>query len=171
MYNFETFTTTYFEESDAECKEFSPKWAKDLSDGVIQLKENKIPKWLVSLERLFNRHDAYKKRKDEQIPVVQDVGGYERINIGTEDDPKYINLRKCCTPVEKKRFTSLLLEFKDFFAWCYDDLKNFKDRKFQHHIPLKPRVSYFRQKLRNFNPKVAEAIFSEVDKMLKVEII
>lgn len=57
------------------------------------------------------------------------------------------------------------------FAWCYDDLKNFRDGHFQHHIPLKPGESLFRQKLRGFNPKVAEAIFREVDKMLKARII
>lgn len=167
----ETFATTYFEGSDVECKEFSPEWAKELSDGIMQLKGNKIPNGLVSLECLFDRHDAYKKRKDEQIPAVQDVGGYERIKFGTEDDPKYINLGKCCMPVEKERFTSLLLEFKDVFAWCYDNLKNFRDGKFQHHIPLKPGVSPFQQKLINFNPKVAESIFQEVDKMLKARII
>lgn len=66
--------------------------------------------------------------------------------------------------VEKERFTSLLLEFKDVFAWCYDDLKNFRDGKFQHHIP-------FQKLIRNFNPKVVEAIFQEVDKMLKARII
>lgn len=57
------------------------------------------------------------------------------------------------------------------FSWCYDDLKNFRDGHFQHHIPLKPGVSPFRQKLRGFNPKVVEAIFREVDKMLKARII
>lgn len=60
----ETFVTTYFEGSDAECKEFSLEQAKELSDGIMQLKGNKIPKGLFFLECLFDRHDAYKKRKD-----------------------------------------------------------------------------------------------------------
>ncbi|XP_059071744.1 uncharacterized protein LOC131869725 [Cryptomeria japonica] len=133
-----------------------------MNDGVIQLKGNKIPKGLVSLERLFDRHDAFKKGKDERIPVVQDAGGYERVNIGIEENPKYVNLGKCCTPAEKERFTSLLLEYKDVFSWCYDDLKNFREGKFHHHIPLNPGTSPFQQKLINFNHKVAEAIFQEI---------
>lgn len=36
---------------------------------------------------------------------------------------------------------------------------------------MKPGTSPFKQKLRNFNPKVAKAIFKEVDKMLKEKII
>lgn len=60
--------------------------------------------------------------------------------------------------MERKSFIDLLVEFKDVFVRSYDDLKNFRDGKFQHQIPLKPGVNPFRQKLRNFNPKVAEAI-------------
>lgn len=86
----------YFKGLDAECKEFSPDRAKELIDGVMQLKGNKIPKGIVSLECLFDRHDAYKKNKGDKSPEVQDVGGYGRVNIGTKDEPKYINLGKCC---------------------------------------------------------------------------
>lgn len=139
----EMFTVTLFEGSDTECKDFSPKLGQEMTDGVIQLKGNKIPKGLVSLDCLFYHHDTFKKEKDEQIPTVQDAGGYERVNIGTKEDPKYVNLGKCCTPAEKERFISILLEYKDIFAWCYDDLKNFREGKFQHHTPLKPGTSLF----------------------------
>ena len=43
--------------------------------------------------------------------------------------------------------------------------------KFKHQIPLKLGSSPFWQKKRQFNPKVADAIFNEVDKMLKAKII
>ncbi|KAH9306474.1 hypothetical protein KI387_010878, partial [Taxus chinensis] len=33
------------------------------NDGICQLKGNKIPKGLVSLERLFDRHDHFVKKK------------------------------------------------------------------------------------------------------------
>ncbi|KAH9308929.1 hypothetical protein KI387_036840, partial [Taxus chinensis] len=38
------------------------------SDGICQLKENKIPKGLVSLERLFDRHDRFVKNKRRDDP-------------------------------------------------------------------------------------------------------
>ena len=45
------------------------------------------------------------------------------------------------------------------------------NEKFKHQIPLKLGSTPFRKKKRGFNPKVADAIFNEVDKMLKVKII
>ncbi|XP_059066420.1 uncharacterized protein LOC131857730 [Cryptomeria japonica] len=107
MQSVDMFFAMYFEGSDAECKEFSLERAKELPDGIMQLKGNKIPKGLVSLEHLFDRNDAYKNNK------------------------------------EKERFISLLVEFKDVFSWCYDDLKNFREGKFKHQIPLKPGASPF----------------------------
>lgn len=148
-----------------------PERAKELPDGIMQLKGNKIPRGLVSLEYMFDRNDAYKNNKDDKSREAQDSGGYEKVNIGTDNEPKYINLGKCCPRTKKKKFISLLVEFKDVFSWSYDDLNNFREGRFQHQIPLKLRASPFRQKIRNFNPKMAQAIFQEVDKMLKARII
>lgn len=138
---------------------------------MLLLKGNKIPKGLVSLKCLFDRKDGYVKQGKKEAPAIQNYGEYEKINIGTKEDPKFVNLGKCCYEAERKRFIDFLIEFRGVSAWSYDDLKNFRDGKFQHQIPLKPSVNPFRQKLRNFNPKVVEAIFHEVDKMLKARII
>ena len=59
----EPFTDLYFEGSDSPYQEFSPNNSKDLELGVEQLKGNKMPRHLISLERLFNRHDAYIRRE------------------------------------------------------------------------------------------------------------
>ncbi|XP_059076654.1 uncharacterized protein LOC131875933 [Cryptomeria japonica] len=69
MQSVDMFFAMYFEGSDAECKEFSLEQAKELPDGIMQLKENKIPKGLVSLERLFDRNDAYKNNKGDDKSV------------------------------------------------------------------------------------------------------
>ena len=54
--------------------------------------------------------------------------------------------------------------YQDVFAWGYADLKEFMNGKFKHQIPLKPLSTPFWQKYRQFNPKVVDAIFNEVDK-------
>lgn len=48
MQSIDIFFAMYFEGSDAECKEFSLEQAKELPDGIMQLKGNKVPKGLVS---------------------------------------------------------------------------------------------------------------------------
>jgi len=167
--NAEMFLGTYFEGSETECKEFSPDPGINPRDDMIQLKGNKIPKGLVSLEHLFSRRDEYVKGKLSCVPDKAE--DYEKINIGDEADPKWVSIGRCCSSEEKNKLIKLLIKYKDVFAWCYDDLKNFRHGQFQHHIPLKPNAAPFRQKLRNYNPKVAEAIFREIDKMLKARII
>lgn len=124
---------------------------------------------MVTLESLFDRNDKCVRRTDSQNAYTS--GEYEKINISDENNPKMVNLGKCCTSKERNFFIELLRRFLDVFAWSYEDLKDFRDGQFQHHIPLKPGAAPFRQKLRNYNSKVADAIFREIDKMLQARII
>ena len=39
---------------------------------------------------------------------------------------------------ESKELTNLLNEFKDVFAWSYDDIPGIDPKIVQHHIPLFP---------------------------------
>ncbi|KAH9304902.1 hypothetical protein KI387_009306, partial [Taxus chinensis] len=54
-------------------------------DGICQLKGNKIPKGLVSLERLFDRHDRFVKKKKRDDPDSSPET--EPVNIGSEAHP------------------------------------------------------------------------------------
>ena len=61
---------------------------------------------------------------------------YEVINLGTTDKPQNINLGVQCTPNENVAFIRLFKEYKDVFAWSYEDLKTFNTRIMQHMIPI-----------------------------------
>ena len=62
---------------------------------MIQLKGNKIPPHLISLEKKNDRHDAFiNKERDKKRKTC---GEYDGINIGTKVSPKIINIGKCCT--------------------------------------------------------------------------
>lgn len=52
---------------------------------------------------------------------------YDKIDIGEGNNLKWISIGKTCTPEEKEKLKSLLIEFKDVFTWSYDDLKNFRN--------------------------------------------
>jgi ribonuclease HI len=156
-------------ESGGSNEENSSINAEPDQNEEVQLKSNIIPPYFVALEKLFNRHDAYIKQK--RIEKGPTTGEYKGVNIGEIHDPKMINLGKCCTPKEKEVAKQLFEEYKDVFVWSYEDLKTYRDGKVKHQIPLKPDAVLFRQKQRNYNPKVAYAIFREVDKMLKARII
>ena len=68
---------------------------------------------------------------------------YEAVNLGTEQDPKNINLAKNCTSTEKATFMKLFREYKDIFTWTYEDLKMYDTKIIQHVIPLKENAKPF----------------------------
>ena len=66
---------------------------------------------------------------------------------------------------------TLSSEYKDIFAWTYDDLKTYDPSIIEHTIPLKEGSKHYRKKLRNVNPKLAPLIKKELEKMLAAGII
>ena len=41
---------------------------------------------------------------------------FELINLGSEIEPKYVNLGKCCSPGERNKFIGLFKQYKDVFS-------------------------------------------------------
>jgi hypothetical protein len=92
-------------------------------------------------------------------------------NIGTDASPRLVKLGKGTTHIERKEFLALIREFKDVFAWSYEDLKDYRRDFIQHAIPLKEDAKPFRQKLRQIKPKIAPQVQKELQKMVEEGII
>lgn len=73
---------------------------------------------------------------------------YEQVNIGIDDNPKMINIGKCCSHEEKCKFVALLHKYIDVLAYSYDDLKSFQSKELYHDISLKSGFAPFCQKKR-----------------------
>jgi hypothetical protein len=63
----------------------------------------------------------YKKKKETIKP-----GNYIEINIGTEEVPRFIKNGKGTSEKERKELISLVQEYRDVFAFTYDELKAYK---------------------------------------------
>jgi hypothetical protein len=151
-------------------KEFTDSQINFLVDSmnleVINLQNNTLPKGCVPLENLFDRHNVFKrkgtsKQADEAL----------EFNIGTEIDPRMVKIGKGTTEKERLEILTLIREFKDTFAWNYDELKAYRGYVIQHAIPLVEGAKHFRQKLRHINPKLASQIQKELQKMVDAGII
>jgi hypothetical protein len=127
--------------------------ANSMNLEVINLQRNTFPKGCVPLENLFDRHDVFKgKRPNKQAEETLEF------NIGKEIDPRMVKIGKGTTEKERKEILALIREFRDTFAWNYDDLKAYRGDVIQHAIPLVEGAKPFRQKLRHINPKLAGQI-------------
>jgi hypothetical protein len=99
------------------------------------------------------------------------VGETISLNIGTPESPKNFKIGAQCSDEEKLKFAKLLGEFKDVFAWSYEDLRGFYPALIQHAIPIKEGIKPVRKKQRPINLALEETIRKEMEKCLKARII
>jgi hypothetical protein len=66
---------------------------------------------------------------------------------------------------------ALVREFRDVFAWSYNELKAYDPKIINHAIPLLEGAKPFRQRLEIHEPKVAPTILKELQKLYEARII
>ncbi|MCY6488389.1 hypothetical protein, partial [Actinobacillus pleuropneumoniae] len=76
-----------------------------------------------------------------------------------------------CSPEEIQVYTDLFKEFRDVFAWSYEEMPGIDPSIVQHEIKMYEKAKPFRQRLWPVNPRKAAAIKVEVEKLLKVGFI
>ena len=133
---------------------------------IIELKDNFLPTGLTPLEDMFDSNDI--PRKPKMQPLNAEI---EDCNIGTAERSKMIKLSKSLPADQKPKYVDLFKEFKDVFAWSYEDLKSYDISVIQHTIPLKPNQKPFKQKLRRINPVLLPLIKKKVKRMFDAGII
>ena len=74
------------------------------------------------------------------------------INLGTNDEPKMIQVGNTLTIFEKDALVALLTEFKKVFAWSYEDMLRIDTDIVLHCIPTDPTMEPIKQKLRMMKP-------------------
>ena len=121
------------------------------------------------MEHVYDLHNEFKKPTNRKMRSSSLM--YEFVNLGTEKDPKNVNLGLGCSPQEKVAFVKLFKEYKDVFAWTYGDLKTFDTNAMQHVIPLEKDVKPYQQKLRKMHPSLEPLVKKELNKMLDAKII
>jgi hypothetical protein len=62
-------------------------------------------------------------------------------------------------------------EFRDVFAWSYEDLKVYDTNIIQHVIPIRDDQKTFKHKLRRINPLLLPLIEKEVRQLFDAKII
>jgi hypothetical protein len=142
----------------------NPRSPESTSDMVIS-----IPRFVVKLEKFYDLHDKF--RKSVNCKMNSSSLTHENVNLGTKDNPQCINLGLGCSEQENMSFVKLFKEFKDVFAWTYDDLKTFDPNIIQHTIPIKPQTQPFQQKLRKMHSKLEPTVKKELKKLLNAKII
>jgi len=130
---------------------------------------NAIPKSVVKLKDLYDLKDRFKRSTNSKLQ--SSTLNYELVNLGTNDKPQNINLGLSLTLEEKLAYIRLLRQYKNVFAWIYDELKTYDTSIIQHTIPMIDNEKPVQQKLRNIHPNLENQIKTELNKLLKARII
>ena len=85
-------------------------------------------------------------------------------NLGTDDEPKMIQVGNTLTSFKKDALVSLLIEFKEIFAWSYENMLGIDIDIVQHCIPTDPTIKPVKQKLRRMKLEWTLKIKEEVEK-------
>jgi hypothetical protein len=154
-----------YEEFQEQLTETSPREGQH----VDKPKAHTILKGIANLENLFDLKEQFKGPKNAK--TGSSCLFHETVNLGTPDNPKYVNLGKMISKEERKFYLQLFRQYQDVFAWSYKDLKKYDTRIIQQTIPLKPEIKPFQQKLRKYHPSLEPLMYQELRKLLYAKII
>ena len=76
----------------------------------------------------------------------------EEVDLGTTDKPRLVNVAKEMPHGEKKAMVTLLTDFRDVFAWSYEDMRGLDPQLYQHQIHLSTDAKPVEQRRYRMNP-------------------
>ncbi|CAN6691094.1 unnamed protein product [Malus baccata var. baccata] len=107
--------------------------------------------------------------QDKPPPEVQDP--LEIIDLGTEEDPRPIQISGLLGIDDRARIICLLQEFKDCFAWHYTEMSGLDSTLAEHRMPIKEGYKPVKQAPRRMSKKIKEKVKEEIEMLVKAGFI
>ena len=83
-----------------------------------------------ALAKLQSAQEAFER----EIEISRRVAAteLEEVNMGTTTEPRTISIVRNLPPSTRTTLITLLGEYRDVFAWSYDDMKGLDPKLYQH---------------------------------------
>ncbi|XP_070025150.1 uncharacterized protein [Nicotiana sylvestris] len=95
----------------------------------------------------------------------------EAINLGDQDNVRETKISVHLEPQVKEEIIKILFEYKDVFAWSYDDMPGLNTDLVVHKLPTDPAFPPIKQKLRKFKTDMSVKIKEEITKQLTAKLL
>ena len=92
----------------------------------------------------------------------------EIVSLGDDEENKEVKIGTCITARTRQDLITLLQEFRDVFAWSYQDIPGLSTDIVIHKLPIREDCKPVQQKLRRMRPDVLLKIKEEVKKQYNV---
>ncbi|KAM0974948.1 hypothetical protein ACFX2C_018052 [Malus domestica] len=106
---------------------------------------------------------------DKPSLEVQDP--LEVIDLGTEEDPRPIQIRGLLGVDDQAKIIYLLQEFKDCFAWHYTEMPGLDPTLVEHRMPIKEGYKPIKQAPRRMSKEIEEKVKEEIERLVKAGFI
>ncbi|XP_073138571.1 uncharacterized protein [Henckelia pumila] len=106
---------------------------------------------------------------EDHQPQVQDP--LEEVNLGDLDNPKPVYISVLLSDELKVKMRKLLAEFRDCFAWSYEDMPGLDRHLVEHRLPIKDYFKPYKQPSRKMSKEVEAKVKDEIEKLVKAGFI
>ena len=108
-------------------------------------------------------------KMEGNMPKVHDP--MEEVNLGTVEEPRITYIGSLLSINLNERIISLLLEFKDCFAWNYDKMLGFDRGLVEHCLSIRLEFHHFQQPPKRMSKEVKLKVKEDIEKLLKAKFI
>ena len=108
-------------------------------------------------------------KMEDNKPQVHDP--MEEVNLDTVEQPRITYISSLLSTNLKEQIISLLQEFKDYFAWNYDEMSGLDRRLVEHRLPTKPEFHPFKQPPKRMSKEAELKVNEEIKKILRAKFI
>nr|KYP34903.1 Retrotransposable element Tf2 [Cajanus cajan] len=95
----------------------------------------------------------------------------EEVNLGTIEKRRITYVSKLAEKSVKEQIVQVLHEYKDCFAWDYEEMPGLDRNLVEHRLPMILGKKPVKQNPRRFAPQVIEKIKEEIERLLKAKFI
>ncbi|CAN6688350.1 unnamed protein product [Malus baccata var. baccata] len=106
---------------------------------------------------------------DKPPPEVHDH--LEVIDLGTEENPRPIQISGLLKTNDRAKIICLLQEFKDCFAWHYTEMPGLDSTLVEHRMPIKKGYKPIKQAPRRMSKEIEEKVKEEIERLVKAGFI
>ncbi|XP_020235572.1 uncharacterized protein LOC109815302 [Cajanus cajan] len=139
---------------------------------VEKTKECKEQELEPKLDCIFDDSPLGFERATNEEHKLESQDPLEEINLGTVENRKVTYISKYLLQGKlKEEIIQVLHEYKDCFAWDYDEMPGLDRELVEHRLPMIPGKKPVKQSPRRFAPEVVEKIKGEIERLLKAKFI
>ncbi|TQD73898.1 hypothetical protein C1H46_040600 [Malus baccata] len=102
-------------------------------------------------------------------PKVQ--GPLEIIDLGTEEDPRPIQISGLLETNDWAKIIYRLQEFKDYFAWHYTEMLGLDSTLVEHRMPINEGYKLVNQAPQRMSKEIEEKVKEEIERLVKAGFI